>query len=216
LEVIAYKDGKECGRDKLATGGPAVTLALKPDRNRISAHSADLCFVEITALDENGAAVYTESGAVTVELQGGGTLLALGTADPMPDSALPFRGHTTPLYHGRALAVIRGEEGAQGCLLTAKLESGVQAEIAIGFTPVTPPEETLIHEIKPGPLDSPLSELLANEKASALLQAELPDLMNNPMLGHIKSMSLRKLAAMGGGMLQADTLKSLEQKLHNL
>jgi hypothetical protein len=33
------------------------------------------------------------------------------------------------------------------------------------------------------------------------------------MLGHIKSMSLRKLAAMGGGMLQADTLKSLEQKL---
>jgi beta-galactosidase len=216
LEVIAYKDGKECGRDKLATGGPAVTLALKPDRNRINAHSADLCLVEIAALDENGAAVYTESGAVTVELQGGGTLLALGTADPMPDSALPFRGNSAPLYHGRALAVIRGEEGAKGCLLTAKLENGAQAEIAIGFTPVTPPDETLIHEIKPGPLDSPLSELLANEKASALLQAELPDLMNNPMLGHIKSMSLRKLSTMGGGMLPQNVLASLEQKLNNL
>jgi hypothetical protein len=101
-------------------------------------------------------------------------------------------------------------------MLTARLENGVQAEIAIGFTPVTPPDETLIHEIQPGPLDSPLSDLLANEKAAFLLRAELPDLMNSPMLGHIKSMSLRKLAGMGGGMLTQNVLGSLEQKLKGL
>jgi beta-galactosidase len=216
LEVTAFKDGKECGRDTLATTGPAVQLSLKASRNTINADSADLCFVEIAALDKNGESVYTEDGAVTVELQGGGTLIALGTADPMPDSALPFRGNSMPLYHGRALAVIRGEEGAKGCTLTAKLENGVQAETAIGFTPVTPPDESLIHEIKPGPLDSPLSVLLADEKAASLLRAELPDLMNNPMLVHIKSMSLRKLAGMGGDMIPAGVLKSLEQKLKGL
>jgi hypothetical protein len=101
-------------------------------------------------------------------------------------------------------------------MLTAKLENGVQAETAIGFTPVTPPDESLIHEIRPGPLDSPLSELLANEKAASLLREELPELMNNPMLVHIKSMSLRKLASMGGGMFPVGVLKSLEQKLKGL
>jgi hypothetical protein len=101
-------------------------------------------------------------------------------------------------------------------MLTAKLENGAQAEIPIGFTAVTPPDESLVHEIKPGPLDSPLSVLLADEKAAPLLRAELPEFMNNPMLVHIKSMSLRKLAGMGGGMFPADALKSLEQKLKGL
>jgi hypothetical protein len=45
--------------------------------------------------------------------------------------------------------------------------------------------------------------------------------MNNPMLGHIKSMSLRKLSGMGGNetsfrMLPADKLNRLEQKLNKL
>jgi hypothetical protein len=78
------------------------------------------------------------------------------------------------------------------------------------------PDVSLVHEIKPGPLDYPLSELLADEKTAALLKAHLPELMNNPMLGSIKSMSLRKLSTMGGGMLSQNVLGVLEQKLKNL
>jgi alpha-N-arabinofuranosidase len=96
---------------------------------------------------------------------------------------------------------------------------GVFCEDGVGlmsrFEMTIVPEEKPVCELKTGPLDYPLSELLANEKAASLLQAELPELMNNPMLENIKSMSLRKLSTMGGGMLSQNVLNVLEQKLNN-
>ena len=97
---------------------------------------------------------------------------------------------------------------------------GVFCEDGMGvishFEMLIAPKGNPIREIKPSPLDATLSELLANERAASILHASLPDLMNNPMLGSIKSMSLRKLSAMDGGMFPVDMLAILEQKLKGL
>jgi beta-galactosidase len=217
LTAIAYQDGKETGRDILKTAGKTAYIELTTDRNAILADGADLCFVTLRALDENDEAVFLENGEATLTLQGGGELFAFGSADPKPDRLKPFREAACPLYRGTALAVIRSEERAKGCVLTAAMKDGVSASLKIGFTPVEIPQDGLIGEIKAGPLDDPLSRLLANEKALAVLNKYLPELIGNPMLNQIKSMSIRKLASMGNAdMLPPDKVQVIEEALKSL
>jgi beta-galactosidase len=217
LTAIAYQDNKETGRDILKTTGKTASIALTADRNAILADGADLCFVTLRALDENGIPVFLENGEATLTLQGGGELLAFGSADPKPGRLKPFREMTCPLYHGTALAVIRSEEGTKGCMLSVTM-NGVTASLRIGFMPAGTQPDDIITEIKiGGPLDTPLSELLDNEKAIAILKQHLPELMGNPMLNQIKSMSIRKLASMeNADMLPPDKVLIIEEELKSL
>ena len=216
LTAVAYQNGSETGRDVLRTAGRTARIELTAERNAIQGDGADLCFVTLRALDENGEPVFLENGEVSVTLQGGGALAALGSADPKPDRLKPFGETSCPMYQGAALAVIRSEEGVKGCLFTAAM-NGLSASLGIGFTPVEAPPEDIVAEIKSGgPLDLPLGDLLRDEKNAAVLKQYLPELMGNPMLNHMQSMSLKKLAGSAGpDMLPPDKLRAIEEALQN-
>lgn len=195
LEAIAYRNGSECGRDSLLTSGKTEGLSLKADRNLINADGSDLCFVTIEAVDKEGHTVYSENREIKVEVQGG-TLLALGTADPKPEEMHPFTKDHCPLFNGKALAVVRSEKGGRGCLIKVSLKDEFGGQIGIGYIPVSE-EESIIAEAKEGVMDLPLGELLENEAVVKVLDQYLPMIMNNPMLNAMRSMSLKKLLGMG-------------------
>ena len=109
-------------------------MRLTADRPAIAADGKDLCFVQIQCVDAAGNPVLGDQREIKVELLGGGTLAALGTADPKPDRLLPFAGPVCPLYDGAAMAIIRSEGGAKGALLRVTLGELV-AELGIGFNP---------------------------------------------------------------------------------
>lgn len=69
--------------------------------------------MQIQCVDAAGNPVFADQREIKVELLGGGTLAALGTADPKPDRLLPFAGPICPLYDGAAMAIIRSEGGAK-------------------------------------------------------------------------------------------------------
>lgn len=215
LEVVTYRNGVVCGSSGLATLGQTVGLELVADRPIIRADGFDLCFVKIRALDPEGLFSYLESGTVTLTFQGGGDLIAFGNADPKPDRLIPFKGVSCPLYHGEALAVIRSSQNSAGCRLIASLSADLQASVSIGFQPEREIENSWISEITPGVLDLSIGELMDEPQLAAVLRQLLDTVINHPMFDKMKGMSLRKLAAMGGGqMLSPEKLVKIERELN--
>ena len=196
VEAIAYTAGRETGRDTLSTAGPMAKLCLTAE-NTARADGRDLCFVTIQAVDEAGRPVdSSEAVAVTVQ---GAELLAVGSADPKPDSTFPFTQTACKLYKGRALAVIRTSAGAKGCLITAKA-ADCAGTLPVGFVPGGDEAENpyVGEPVSCAALKLPLGVLLESEAAMAVLKPVLGPMLDHPMLPAMKGMPLRRLLEMGG------------------
>lgn len=62
-------------------------------------------------------------------------------------------------------------------------------------------------------LDSPIEQLLANEKIKAVIDARIPGLSSHPMLDQFKAMSLKELLPMAGGQLTEAMLEAVAADL---
>lgn len=200
LTAVAYRNGEEIGRSELKTAGKTTQLSLQAENGAPG-------FVTIQALDENGTPVYTECGEIAVSVQGG-SLLALGTADPKPARSHPFTEDRIPLYHGMALAAVTGGRGAK---ITVSLGE-IKAECFVAFDGASD-ENDYVSDAKSGAADLTLGELLAHEKAAAILRNAMGQLLNNPMLEAMKGMSLRKLLSMGGQALPTELSDALDDAM---
>ena len=120
--------------------------------------------------------------------------MALGAADPKPDRVRLFGGERCPMFEGTAMAVIRSERGAKGCMVEASL-GGITARLPIGFTAVEEPAAP-VHDVTPGPLDLPLGELMADPGAMEVLKTYLAPIVDNPMASAMQGMSLKKIFSM--------------------
>lgn len=104
IVAVGYRQGVEVSRSSLRS-------ASKP-RVRLAAEFADgLGFVAIELADEAGTVEMLAEDVVTVEVSGGATLAALGSAEPATTERYVDDSHST--WRGRALAVVRanGEGG---------------------------------------------------------------------------------------------------------
>ncbi len=62
-------------------------------------------------------------------------------------------------------------------------------------------------------LDTPIEQLLTNEKTKAMLDARIPGLTSHPMLDQFKAMSLKQLQPMAGGQLTDAMLEAVAADL---
>jgi len=62
-------------------------------------------------------------------------------------------------------------------------------------------------------LDTPIEQLLINEKTKAMLDARIPGLTSHPMLDQFKAMSLKQLQPMAGGQLTDAMLEAVAADL---
>lgn len=210
LEAVAYQDGKECGRDFLCTAGETVQLQLTADRERIKGDGRDLCFITICAEDADGNPVYRENRRIKVTVEGG-TLVALGTAEPKPERLIPYGEATVQMFEGKALAVIKSSSENKECRVDVTLEGQFGNQIVIPFTKVGEPTVDWVSEPKRSALELPLEELLEKEQAKDILNRLVPGILENPMLVHMKSMTLKKMASMGGVVYDASLVEELNQ-----
>jgi beta-galactosidase len=105
IVAIAYRRGAEVARTALRSGTALVALDVRVDRAEIRADDTDLAFVDITLVDDTGGLYHCHDQAVTVTLEGPGTLQGLGSANPSTGESFDKSTHHT--FHGRALAVVR-------------------------------------------------------------------------------------------------------------
>lgn len=207
LEAVARRGGTETGRDVLRTAGEAAGLALHADRVAVPDGGEELCFLSIQAVDKDGVPVFDEGGEVTVTLSGG-QLLALGSADPKPNREALYHSDACPLYEGTALAVIRGNGD---CAAEVTL-GNVKTRTVISFSSAEP-AELPVHDVRPGPLDLPLGELMANTAAMAVLEKYIAPVVKNPMVSAMAGMSLKKIFSMSGQAAPEGLQRSLAEAL---
>ena len=146
----------------------------------------------IRAVDQNGVPVFDEAGEVAVKVSDG-ALLALGAADPKPDRVRLFTGGSCPMFEGTAMAVIRG---GPGCAVEVTLRD-VAAKLSVPFAQAAEGNDP-VHDVRPGPLDLPLGELIKDHAALAVLKTYLGAMIDNPMVSATQGMSLKKIFAMSG------------------
>lgn len=97
--------------------------------------------------------------------------------------------------------------------LTAHL-GGNTAEITWNVLPVSA-ASGLVREISPSVLDLPLGTMLENEQAKVVLSEYLGPLLENPTLGQMRTMPLKKILSMGGGVPEGleDALSFLQSQV---
>ena len=119
ITAISYDgEGKEQSRTSMKTAAGPAELRVVADRSTLQAKTQDLAYISIDLTGADGITKSSEDTAVTVEVDGAGTLLALGSARPNMGENFFSDTHTT--YYGKALAVVRGGDAPGKITVTVK------------------------------------------------------------------------------------------------
>jgi beta-galactosidase len=139
LTAVSYaKGGKEIGHTTLKTASQQLHLHVHPEVSKLRADGADLAYVNIILADENGIVKPLADHKVTVHVEGAGSLMGLGSANPFTEESFTDAEHTT--YNGRALAVVRASLKAGTVKMTVTAED---CETKVLTIPVEEPIEPL-------------------------------------------------------------------------
>ena len=106
LELAAYKDGVETGRDIIVTAKNDVHICAVSDRDTIPADESDICYVEISMLDNDGVLNPEADTQVCIAIDGPGLILGFGSADP--ESEENYFDTKAKAFEGRLRAAVRG------------------------------------------------------------------------------------------------------------
>ena len=128
ISVAAYKNGTLCGRSSLHTVGKAIGVKVEAETPSLKADNRDLCYFDITVIDENGDRVPHAAHELHCTVEGG-TLMGIFSGDPCNEDQ--YGSDTCHTFNGRALAIVRTSKPGtvrvtvDGPALTAGLDSVV-------------------------------------------------------------------------------------------
>ncbi len=126
VEAVSYINGKEAGRESLATPKHAVICA-KTDRTVLNAGSYDLAYIEIELRDEDNILQMMEDQKLFISVNGPVKLLAFGSGNPCTEEMYNQTEHRT--YQGRLLAVIQAAAEQGDAVVVISNENGEQVSI---------------------------------------------------------------------------------------
>jgi hypothetical protein len=119
LKAVAYMDGKQVGEAVMKTAGDPAKIRLTPDREQINASGDDLCYLLVEALDADGNPCPLADNVIEFEVEGPAEIAGVGNGNPL--SLEDYQADHRKLFYGKALLIIRAEEGQGGEIsITAK------------------------------------------------------------------------------------------------
>jgi beta-galactosidase len=124
LKVVVYKDGKPWATDVMKTAGPAASLKLQADRDKIRADGKDLSFVTLTVTDKAGLLSPRADNLIHFEIEGPGEIVATDNGDAT--SLVSFSSHDRMAFNGLCLVIVRGKAGQPGKIKVTATSDGVR------------------------------------------------------------------------------------------
>ncbi len=104
LTAEAISAGHVCGKTGLRTVGAPVRIQVRAEKETIAADRRDLCYFDISVLDEEGSRVPEAKNELVCQVEGG-ELMGIFSADPAnEDQYTSDRCHA---FEGRAMAIVR-------------------------------------------------------------------------------------------------------------
>lgn len=107
LRAVGYKDTGETSSCELKTADVPQKILLTADHDSIRADNQDLSYVTVEILDVKGVRNPLAQNLVHFEIEGPGSILAVGSSNPM--SIESFRQPMRKAYQGRCLVIIKAE-----------------------------------------------------------------------------------------------------------
>ncbi len=120
LKAVSYEKGSVIGVHRLFSAKPSLKLRLTPQETALQTGANGYRFVRIELADECGTVAIQREDCIQVEVTGGGTLAALGSANPKGRD--DFFANTCHLYEGAALAAIRGADVKENIVVRVSCE----------------------------------------------------------------------------------------------
>ena len=109
MNTEVYRNGKEAGKDQILTAKDQIFLCAQSDRLEIPMDGSDICYVDLFIRDQDGTLNMEWKKEVKVEIQGPGTVLGYGSADP--ESEENYFDISARPFEGRLRAAVRGTGG---------------------------------------------------------------------------------------------------------
>ncbi|RPI28881.1 MAG: DUF4982 domain-containing protein [Acidobacteria bacterium] len=128
VKAVAYRAGKEIGTAVVRTASEPVGLRLTADRKLLSAGGEDLCYLFVEAVDKDGNLCPLTMNAVTFDVSGPASIAGVGNGDHhFPHE---FDSNSVPLFFGKAMLIVRTNEGRGGSIQVKAASPGLKAATA--------------------------------------------------------------------------------------
>jgi beta-galactosidase len=129
LKAVGYQGNQEIVISELRSAGEPASVVLSADRTEIEANGQDLSYVVVELVDENGIRNPKAENLVEFEIEGPGTIAAVGSSNPFGLES--FRLPKRKACQGRCLVIIKAGKVAGDILLRASSEGLEHAEVVI-------------------------------------------------------------------------------------
>jgi beta-galactosidase len=108
LKAVGYTKKKQVNVSELKTADEPAYFKIKPDRFKIRADGQDLCYFTIELTDKNGIRNPKASNPVSFTIDGPGTIVAVGNANPL--SIESFQLPQRKAWRGRCMVIVKSEK----------------------------------------------------------------------------------------------------------
>jgi len=125
LRAVAYKDGKRIGETIMCTAGPPARIRLTPDRTELDATGEDLSYILVEALDNDGTLCPLADDLIQFEVEGPGDIAGVGNGNPR--SYEPFQADHRKLFYGKAMLIVRTQDGVSGTVRVTATGQGLES-----------------------------------------------------------------------------------------
>ncbi len=112
LKAVAYKDGKQIGEATMKTAGAPAAIRLTPDRSKLAATGEDLCYVLVEAVDADGNLCPLADNLIDFKIDGPAEIAGVGNGNPL--SLEPYQADHRKLFFGKAMLIVKADEGPGG------------------------------------------------------------------------------------------------------
>jgi len=129
VEAIGYRNGRQIAKSMRETAGPAHSLRLTADRDRIAADGSDLAMITVEVVDRRGVVVPRADVPVHFEIAGDARLIGVGNGDP--NSREADQGSSRTSFNGMCQAIVQAGTAGGNIRLTARAETLSSAAVAI-------------------------------------------------------------------------------------
>jgi beta-galactosidase len=117
LKAVGFTGKKQVAAAELHSAGEATQIKLSADRNKIKSDGQDLSYITVELTDNDGFCNPKAENQVSFEVNGPGTIAAVGNANPvsLESFQLPHRKG----WHGRCMVVVKSNTNSGKIILKA-------------------------------------------------------------------------------------------------
>ncbi|MDE6269527.1 MAG: DUF4982 domain-containing protein [Muribaculaceae bacterium] len=128
LTAISRRDGHEVARAERRTAGAPAAIRLTPDRARITADGNDLSYITVEVVDADGNLCPWAENEITFEVHGSARNEGVDNGSPI--SLERFKDNKRKAFYGKAMLILRNDQGKTGPALVRATSPGLESATA--------------------------------------------------------------------------------------